>query len=126
MGVKILNKNIPNNGMKETATSCVGLSLGSLEMEGKVPGGRNQTTTNTPLNALNEDNVMVVEEEWDNLFGNSMEIASFNGFLCELSNEDDININHGNKERQTWRRTFNTSVVECYFLSRHLTKRVKQ
>ena len=126
MGVKMLNKNIPNNGMKETATSCEGLSLGSLEMEGQVPGGRNQATTNTPLNALNEDNVMVLEEKWDDLFGNSMEITSFNGFLCELSNEDDIDINYGNKERQTWTRTFNTPVMECYFLSRHLTKRVKQ
>ena len=41
MSVKMLNKNIPNNGVKEA--------------------GRNQATTNkTPLNADNEDNVMVL------------------------------------------------------------------
>ena len=34
-----------------------------------------------------------------NLFGNSMEITNFNGFLCESSNEDDIGVNYNNKER---------------------------
>ena len=54
------------------------------------------------LNADNEDNVMVLgEEEWENLFGNSVEIASFNGFSCVSSNEDDIDINYNNEERQT-------------------------
>ena len=27
-------------------------------------------------------------EEWEDLFGNRMEITSFNGFSCESSNED--------------------------------------
>ena len=58
--------------MKEAGTSGEGLSHGSLEMQGQVPGGRNQATTNKiPLNADNEDNVMVLgEEEWEDLFGN--------------------------------------------------------
>ena len=79
--------------------------------ERQVPGSHNQATTNkTPLNA--EDNVMILgEKEWEDLFGNSMEITSFNGFSCESSNEDD-------KERQTWTKTLNTTVMECYFLSR--------
>ena len=48
-----------------------------------------------------------------------MEITSFNGFSCESSNEDDIDINYNNKERQTWTtKTLNTAVMECYFLSR--------
>ena len=90
-------------------------------MQGQVPGSCNQATTNkTPLNADNEDNVMVlVEEEWEDLFGNSMEITRFNGFSCESSNKDDINIiNYNKKERQTWAKTLNTAVMECYFLSR--------
>ena len=66
------------------------------------------------MNAENEDNVMVLEE-WEDLFGNSMEITNFNGFSCESSNEDDININFNNKERQTWTKTLNTAVMECYF-----------
>ena len=34
------------------------------------------------------------EEEWEDLFGNSMEITSFNWFSYESSsNEDDIGIN---------------------------------
>ena len=76
------NKNIPNNGVKEAGTSCEGLLPGSLGMQGQVPDGRNQATTNKiPLNADNGDNVMVLEEEkWEDLFGNSMEITSFNGF----------------------------------------------
>ena len=54
------------------------------------------------MNADNEDNVMVLgEEEWENLFWNSVEIARFNGFSCVSSNEDDIDINYNNKERQT-------------------------
>ena len=66
------------------------------------------------MNAENEDNVMVLEE-WEDLFGNSMKITNFNGFSCESSNEDDININYNNKERQTWTKTLNTAVMECYF-----------
>ena len=61
MNVKMLNKNILNNGVKEAGTSCEGLSADSLGMQGQVPGGRNQATTNkTPLNADTEDNVMVL------------------------------------------------------------------
>ena len=54
-------------------------------MRGHIPGSHNKVTTNTtPLNADNEDNVMVLgEEEWGDLFENGMEITSFNGFLCE-------------------------------------------
>ena len=91
--------------MKEGGTSYEGLSLDSLGMQGQVPGGHNQATTNkTPLNADNEDNVMVLgEEEWEDLFGDSMEITCFNEFSCESSNEDkdDIDFNYNNKERQT-------------------------
>ena len=85
----------------------------------QVPGRRNQATINkSPLNADNEENVMVLgEEEWEYyldkpnriLFGNSMEITSFNGFSCESLNEDDIDINHNYKERQTWTKTLNTA-----------------
>ena len=39
--------------------------------------------------------------EWEVLFGNSMKITSFNGFSCESSNKDDVDINYSNKERQT-------------------------
>ena len=101
------NKNIPNNGVKEAGTSCKGLSPDSFGMQGQFSGSRNQATTNkTPLNADSEDNVMVLgEEEWEDLFGNSMEITSFNGFSCESSNEDDVDINYNNKERQTWTKT---------------------
>ena len=121
------NKSIPNNSIKETETSCEDLSPGSLGMQGQVPDGHNQATMNkTSLNAGNEDNVMVLgEEEWEDLFGNSMEITSFNGFSCESSNEDDIDINYNNKERQTWTKTLNTAVMECYFLSRPVDKEGK-
>ena len=114
------NENIPNNGVKEARTSCEGLSPGSLGMQGQVPGGHNQATTNkTPLNADNEDNVMVLEEEQrEGLFANSMEVTSFNGFSCEPLNEDDIDNGCNNKERKTWSKTLNTAVMECYFLSR--------
>ena len=54
-----------------------------------------------------------------------MEITSFNGFSCELLNEDDIDINYNNKERQTWTKTLNTAVMECYFLSRPLDEEGK-
>ena len=71
------------------------------------------------MNADNEDNIMLLrEEEWEDLFGNSMEITSFNGFSCESSSEDDININYNNNERQTWTKTLNTAVMKCYFLSK--------
>ena len=94
------NEYIPNNSVKEAGTSCEGLSPSSLGMQRQVPGGRNQATTNkTPLNTDNQDNVMVLEEEWEDLFGNSMEITSFNGFSCESSNEDDTGINYNSKER---------------------------
>ena len=114
------NKNISNNGVKEAGTSCEGLLPGSLRMQGQVPGSHNQATMNkTPLNADYEGNVMVLgEEEWEDLFGNSMEITSFNGFSCESSNENDIGINYSNKKRQTWTKTLNTALMECYFLSR--------
>ena len=85
--------------------------------ERQVPGSHNQATTNkTPLNA--EDNVMILgEKEWEDLFGNSMDITSFNGFSCESTNEDYTDINYNNKERQTWTKILNTAVMECYFLS---------
>ena len=35
-----------------------------------------------------------------------MEITRFNGFLCESSNEDNIDINYNNKERETWTKTY--------------------
>ena len=47
-----------------------------------------------------------------------MEITSFNGYSWESLNEVHININYNNKERQTWTKTLNTPVMECYFLSR--------
>ena len=54
----------------------------------------NRNNKNNNNNADNEDNLMDLrEEEWEDLFGYSMEIASFNGFSCESSNEDDIDIN---------------------------------
>ena len=33
------------------------------------------------------------EEEWEDLFGNSMEMTSFDGFSFKSSSEEDININ---------------------------------
>ena len=106
--------------MKKAGTSAKGLLPSSLGMQGQVPAGRNQATTNkTPLNAENEDNVMVLGgEEWEYFFGNSMEITSFNGFSYESSDEDDIDITYNNKKRQTWAKTLNTAVMECCFLSR--------
>ena len=126
MSVIMSNKNIPSNGVKEARTSCESLLPGSLGMKEQVPGGRHQANTNkTPLNADNEDNVMVLEEEWEDLLGNSMEITNFNWFSWESSNEDDININYNNKERQTWTKTLNTAVMECYFLSRPVNEEGK-
>ena len=135
MSVIMQNKNIPNNDMKEAGTSCEGLLFGSLQMQGfqvsrgfKVLGGCNQATMNkTYLNADNEDNVMVLREEgWEDLFGNSMEITNFNEFACESSNEDDINISYNNKEKQTWTETLNTAaIMEYYFLSRPVDKEDK-
>ena len=61
---------------------------------------------------------MVLEEEWEDLFTNSMEIRCFNGLSCQSSNEDDININCIKKERQRWSRSLNAAVIGCYFLSR--------
>ena len=49
MSVIMWNKKIPNNGMKEAGTSCEGLSPSSPEMQGQVPDGRNQATTNKTL-----------------------------------------------------------------------------
>ena len=119
MSVLMSNKNISNNVVKEDGTSCEGLSPVSLGMQGLVPSGRNQVTTNkTPLNADNEGNVMVLGEEWEDLFGYSLEITNFNGFSCESSNEEDIDINYNNKEKQTWTQTLCAVVMECYFLNR--------
>ena len=118
MSVIMLNKNTPNNSLKEAGTSCEDISPSSLRMQGQVPGSRNQATKNkTPLNADDEDNMMVLGEEWEDLFGNSMEITSFNEFSCESSNEYDIDIDYNNKERQTGTKTLNTAAMECYFLN---------
>ena len=71
------------------------------------------------LNSDNEDIVIVLgEDEWEDLFENSMEVTSFNGFSCESSIKDDIDINYNNKEKQTWTNTLNTAVMEYYFLGR--------
>ena len=45
-------------------------------MQRQVPGGLNQANVNTiRFNANKEDNVLVLRgEEWEDLFGNSMEI----------------------------------------------------
>ena len=96
-------------------------------MQGQVPGGHSQATTNkTPLNADNEDNVMVLgQEEWEDFFGNSMDITSFNWFSCEPSNADDIEINQVNKERQTWTKILTTAVMEYYFMSGPVDKEGK-
>ena len=68
-------------------------------------------------NDKNENNVMVLGE-WEDLFGNTMEIASFKEFSCESSNEDDIDIYYNNKERRTRTKTLNTAIMEFYFLGR--------
>ena len=100
----MLNKNIPNNGVKEAGTSGEGPSPSSLRMQGQGLVSFNQVTLNeTSLNAGNEDNVI----EWEDLFGNSMEITNFNGSSCESSNEEETVINYNNKERQTWSKTLN-------------------
>ena len=66
------------------------------------------------MTADNEESVMVLEgEEWEDLFGNGIEITSFNGFSFESSKEDDININYNNKEIQMWTKTLNPAVMEC-------------
>ena len=126
MSVIMSNKNIPNNGVKEAKNSCEGLLPSSLGIQRQVPGGRNQATTNkTPLNADNEDNMMVLGvEEWEGLFGNIMEITSSYGFSCE-SNEDDTDINCNSKERQTWTKKLNTALMECYFLKRPIDEEGK-
>ena len=103
--------------MKEAGSLYKGLLLGSLGMQRQVPSGCNQATTKTPLNADNEDVMVLWKEEQEDLFENSTEITGFNGFLCESLNEDGISINYNNKERQTWTKTFNAAVMECYFLS---------
>ena len=47
-------------------------------MQGQVLGSHNQATSNkTSLNVDNGDNVMVLGEEWEDLFEHSMEITSF-------------------------------------------------
>ena len=78
------NKNT-HSSVKEAGTSSEGLSPGNLGMQGHIPGSHNKVATNkTPLNADNEDNVIVLgEEEWEDLFENGMEITSFNGFSSE-------------------------------------------
>ena len=88
MNVVMLNKNIPNNDVKEAGLSCKALLPGGLGMQGQVPGGCNQANTNkTPLNADNEDNVMVLEEEeWEDLFGNSMDLTKL--IDCRMVKED--------------------------------------
>ena len=55
--------------------------------------------------------ILLGEDEWEDLFGNSMDITSFHGFSCESSSEDDIDINCNNKERQMWTKTLNTAVM---------------
>ena len=78
------------------------------------------------MNADNEDNVIVLgKEEWEDLFKNSTKITSFNGFSCESSNEDDVDIKCNNKEKQTWTKTLNNVVMECYFLSRSVDEEIK-
>ena len=121
------SKYIPSNDIKEAGSSREGLSPCSLRMLGEVSGGFNQATTiKIPLNADNEDNVMVLgEEEWEDLFGKSMEITNFSGFSCESSSEDDIGIDYNNKERQTWTKTLNAAVMECYFLGRPVNEEGK-
>ena len=54
-----------------------------------------------------------------------MEITNFHGFLCESANEDDTDIYLNNKEKQTWTKTLNTAVMECYCLSRPVDKEGK-
>ena len=72
MQPKIRNFSNECYNVEYAGTSCEGSSHGTLGVQGHVPGGRSQATTNkTPLNADNEDNVMVLgEEEWEDLFGN--------------------------------------------------------
>ena len=55
--------------MKEAKTSSEGLSPGSLRMQGQVPGGCNQASTNkTRLNVDNKNNVTALgEKEWGGL-----------------------------------------------------------
>ena len=59
--VVMLNKDIPNNEVKETGTPREGILPGILGMREQVPGDHNQATT--PLNVDNEHNVMVLGEE---------------------------------------------------------------
>ena len=108
----------------EAGISCEGLLPSILRMQEQALGGRSQATMNkAPLNADNEDNVMVLgEEELQDLFGNIMEITRFNGFSSESSSKDDIDINCNDTERQTWTKTLNRAVMECYFLSRPVDK----
>ena len=103
------------------------MKVSHLGMQGQVPDSCNQASMNkTHLNADSEDNVMVLgEKEWEDLFGNSMENTSFNGFSCESSSKDDIDINYKNKERQAWTKTLNTPVMEFCFLSRPLDEKGK-
>ena len=49
MTVMMLNKNIPNNGVKKTRTSCEGLLSGSLRMQEQVSGVYNQVLEIRPL-----------------------------------------------------------------------------
>ena len=56
------------------------------------------------------------EEDWEDFFGSRMEIASFNKFTCESSNEDHIDINYNNKERITWTKVLSTAARKFYFL----------
>ena len=66
------------------------------------------------MNADNEHNVMILgEEEWEDLFGNRMDITSLKEFSCESSHKDDIDINYNNKERQIWTKTLNAAVMKC-------------
>ena len=43
--------------------------------------------------------IIIIIIKWEDLFGISMEITSFNGLSCQSSNEDDSDISCNNKER---------------------------
>ena len=62
----------------------------------------------------NDDQMLLDEEEWDKLFGNSTEFTNFEGFSSDESEEMEAE-NISENTRITWIKEVNKIVMRCYY-----------
>ena len=92
-------------------------------MLSKAPGTETAmgNTSNAGVSSLsNEDQMLLEEEKWNELFRNSIKFTKYEGFSSDKSEEREAeNISKCKNIRMRWAKEVNKIIIRCFYQSDH-------